>query len=256
MPFQATSTAARSAAKCRLEMFLSQFAGTAPQVVLMDNIFADHVNHLYRLVTVSGESNNQVVTEASVAKVKLLENKQGCFFKALTLFATGMHIVDLASLVFSQKQQDDAVRLSLESLVAKVALLTMPDKNQVVGEGHGVPTLPDVDKFADAFKSLAYVIANSSMRFRIVYQDSIKTVVDKISAVRNVLTEATSALKRSNRHSSIIDSGARTLDHLCVVRAFWVHKCRKFRFGLAKWSRNSSVQCRPRLHSGCMYLSR
>lgn len=173
---------------------------------ILDAVFKDDVERLSLLLRAPTLEDGEALAQAEVARGGLVANKQGIFYKAVTLYSTGMAARVEAEKVFERRHADKANHMILQELVAKVGTLDMAAANvasftvKTKVDGHAVPSgvkLPHHSDVTDVYKKLTGIRATCSAVFTRVSKDDLARVDQLLGRFVASATDASKAVRDS-----------------------------------------------------------
>ncbi|CAK0798742.1 unnamed protein product, partial [Prorocentrum cordatum] len=173
---------------------------------ILDAAFKDDLEKFTLLLRAPALEDGELLTRAEVARDGLVANKQGAFYKAVTLYSTGMAARVEAEKVFERRHADKANSVILQELVAKVDALATAAANvasfTVVTKVNGQSTpsgvkLPHHSDIADVYKKFTGITSTCSSVFTKVSKGDLARVEQLLGRFVVSAREASKAVRDS-----------------------------------------------------------
>lgn len=185
-PKGSNSTAQRDEAAESLCHLLSE----ASRSELLDQNLKKEASHLHKLsfAAVSASPTDKQAAVAAAAQTELLSNKHGFFYRALTLFSTGMWLVSRVAERAAEAEKDKAHTQELASLFRIAGTIQPPTAAGCLQNGRVL--LPHAEAWADIHKGYHNILANSTSGFKTAEKVPLAELEMKLQSVAVVLEQA------------------------------------------------------------------
>lgn len=173
------ATSSETTALRQLRGFVGAIRGITFAKALVGTLLPDIENlHLLLSAGVGKYTKEEDFSKVERARKELLSNKAGPFFRALTLFSTGMLVVENASKAIQQAAKGRSCLQQVEDISKLVPNITVPSAENCVVDGNIV--IPNHQEWVSLQKQVVAIKAIASSAFVLEHAGVLETKVNEL----------------------------------------------------------------------------
>lgn len=143
---------------------LLAFIGSMSKTTLLSDKLTKELQRVHKALSISHSDTHEVLNEAKICFDEITKDKQGLFYKSITLLPTTMDLTARCSKVLDQLLKDESLAIDLGSLLSQVAKI--PAITSASFLHGGAFSLVHQDELQSVKQSYLVVVSTSSQRFR------------------------------------------------------------------------------------------